>query len=837
MNKYIIARGGFMSEYIKRYWKTVDLHFHTHNGIDNRGKTDKCNYSHQEFYDRRKDGEIQIQAVTNHNTFILGDHLAQSLICDKLHISYIPGVEIDCKLKDKQKIFHCVFLIGPKTDIVTFSNRLNKKTKEKKVTGSVTYNEDEIGDVFENTHFIYIFHGTKERGLSANAKDAESDKENIDWVCSAISNGLAEPVLFENTKPGCPYRLSNRFRDFTDNEKVLQLVEQEVTTSDNKFDSDINRLNAWKKRQKFAIFAEPTYEGLELSVRNYSTRFSLVKEIIEPVSFIQSINFEKRKDKVFHLNGTIDLSPSLNVIIGNSGTGKTLLLNQIYFSLTGNNLDVSSNKKDKIVKGESIYSGKIGQKKFLSLKYYNNQKPVVVEIAKIYQTLLKASDETSVAELFGVNNTKSADSILSDYITRIRQFSEKYIKMLINFDLGNDCIITIKNSAQFLNQNKKEEIQYDLELKVKDTQKLEKIKDKINFLYNSFDDNSVDLWMEKIKKLLTNNYSALIDNFEASYKQIKEALKEEYEIAYKEYRDIKIDFVITDHINDAIERYHSKLGNKTATILKYEKNVKQQTKELGLLLEKVIQNEVQLKKIDLSYPFELIKKAINNSNSNEYARITDTFVESNHKFSLDNSLFTFEGNKTKLQNIKFKAFSLDDNCKVQEFVCQLIRNGISFDLLVFPNVKYSTELFVDGDWKNITEINPGSIAKIYMDYYFKKIIEEQKPNVVFVDQPENDVDKSFISKTLADFIVKNKTKTQFIITSHEPILAVNSDVNKIIEAYLSDDGAICYRSYGLESKPTDVHKHTGVDSVAEILDGGKGNVVKRNQIYGGTLNE
>ena len=142
------------------------------------------------------------------------------------------------------------------------------------------------------------------------------------------------------------------------------------------------------------------------------------------------------------------------------------------------------------------------------------------------------------------------------------------------------------------------------------------------------------------------------------------------------------------------------------------------------------------------------------------------------------------------------------------------------------------ELNVNGSWKEATKINQGTIAKVSMEYYFNDIIHTEQPDIIFIDQPENDVDKEFLTQTLAKFLVDKKMTSQIFITSHDPILTVNADANMIIQADVDEDNKISYMSYPLEY--TESNK-VGTDEVARILDGGKQNIAKRYQIYGGIL--
>ena len=151
------------------------------------------------------------------------------------------------------------------------------------------------------------------------------------------------------------------------------------------------------------------------------------------------------------------------------------------------------------------------------------------------------------------------------------------------------------------------------------------------------------------------------------------------------------------------------------------------------------------------------------------------------------------------------------------------------------DIPKNIELYLDdiNQWKLISDINKGDIAKKSIEYYFNRLIKEQQPDIILIDQPENDVDKSFISETLSKFIKTQKIEKQIIVTSHDAIVAINSDANMIIEATINKDNKIAYNSFCLEY--VEEEKLIATNKVALILDGGKNNIKKRYQIYGGEL--
>ena len=57
-------------------------------------------------------------------------------------------------------------------------------------------------------------------------------------------------------------------------------------------------------------------------------------------------------------------------------------------------------------------------------------------------------------------------------------------------------------------------------------------------------------------------------------------------------------------------------------------------------------------------------------------------------------------------------------------------------------------------------MNPGSIAKKYIEIYFEEQIKNGTNNIVIFDQIENDVDKEFINEVIRNLIGDTKGHVQ-----------------------------------------------------------------------------
>ena len=119
-----------------------------------------------------------------------------------------------------------------------------------------------------------------------------------------------------------------------------------------------------------------------------------------------------------------------------------------------------------------------------------------------------------------------------------------------------------------------------------------------------------------------------------------------------------------------------------------------------------------------------------------------------------------------------------------------------------------------------------------------KIIHAGSNTIILYDQPDANMEKEFILSELVTKISKIRDTNQIFITTHEPLLVVNSDSNNIIAA-TNEKTAIKKNDIEYTNK-----SFVGVNSrkelvqeVAKLIDGSPEAVKRRSIIYGGVLNE
>ena len=815
------------------YWSRIDLHQHTNHDIDCTGRKVNDNYTHRDYFNWLKEQNVNLKAVTCHNNIDICEHVKQAIISDLLHINHLVGVEIDYKFDSLE--FHAISILSPNVDVIKFSEKLSNMRQKKGY--KVFFNKQDFCELHEDIEFIFIPHAIKDKGLL----DHEIEASTIDWVIKALISGAGFPILFENTKDYYLYSMVEKIHKVLNKSEIGEITPAYVG-SDYKFDNDDTRKKKILEKGVYSINALPTYRGLEISLRNSDTRLSLDSQIINRERYIKEIRIKNNKSLE---ESTINLSPGLNVIIGNSGSGKTLLLNQILFEIKKVGLSAAiKSSKEKGKTDSNPYEKKVGKSSVLDIKFDTEIDPnniKIIEIPNIYSEILKSQDdELSIAEKFGINNENDANAIINQYKNDINNYYQCIKNIQNSTEAGEKALQNMCSAIEFLSKNKISSYAFNLNKEIFDESEfnvLETKYKKINEFINQHE--KIVNYFNSIKDILTSvEDKNKVDDLISKYKDIVCILKKELIQVAKNLNYIVFEKRLTSVINEQIEESINKLGNKEKTVKSREEIY---TREFGKFineLKETIVYEKEESDIHLLIPYDSLKKEIE-TNSNDYARLTlnDSLFNVDNTNLEDSKLFNLDKIKSKVKSLNLSHINLLNSDSTKDLIIKLNQVGINLSEIItdVSDLPRNIELYLDdkNGWKLISDINKGDIAKKSIEFYFNRLIKDQQPDIILIDQPENDVDKNFISETLSKFIKTQKIEKQIIVTSHDAIVAINSDANMIIEASINNNNKISYNSYCLEY--VEEEKLVATNKVALILDGGKKNIKKRYQIYGGEL--
>ena len=808
-------------------WYKIDLHQHTLNEITHDGKVPQSLYTHAKFEQVLLEEKVNLKAVTNHNTLNLIDHIKHALICKKNDITYLPGVEIDYLFNGHD--VHGITILNPNMDLVPFSLKLREIINQKK--NKIYLDKDEFANIHESIEFIFIPHIMKAKGIYPSQLVPKIE-EAEDWVMNMIRHGTFVPVIFENTQNYNKYSIYG---------KVDQLLGKNseypacYVGSDYKFDNDKKRRKTAIERVKYYINAMPTYRGLEISIRNHKTRLAHESELINRTNYIKSITFNENRN--FENDIKLNFSPSLNVIIGGSGSGKTLLLNEIFRMFTNQDLKDVENASNKKKKARA-YSSKIGKSPLFNIETTPNDfsKFKVIEIPNIYTEIMKyVNDHKQLATVFNISDRSYVNGLITSFKSNCLNFKSLIDDISDAEKIGEENLRNIITSIEFFRMNPIEKNTYDLKIMTMINLLSDKTRTIINHdvALTSKKDEIIE-YFKSIDVALDKEFTEIIKRIISNYCLLLTKLDEKIDMLEKRELDHKITEQIQNIINMAIRMSNNKLGLKEKAFKEREETKSNNTQELIANIKKTLISKNKINNIVLCYPYAAIKRTIEENNANELARFTLAFNEKDLKsVSVDDEEFIeTQNNKGKLKNLSNKTIDFTNDNSLKDFIKSLRDNDLNLNDLIKNEPNLKLELNVNGEWKSATEVNQGTIAKVSMEYYFNGIINSERPDIIFIDQPENDVDKEFLTQTLADFLKNKKSTAQIFITTHDAILTINADANMIVQSDVDENNKFNYISYPIEYSDSNVNKS---DEVARILDGGKRNIEKRYQIYGGIL--
>ena len=583
------------------------------------------------------------------------------------------------------------------------------------------------------------------------------------------------------------------------------------------------------------------------SVLMKNTRIKREEDIITKTSFISKIEIIPKIENPQITKSIIECSHGLNSIIGKSGSGKTLLLNAIKYNLTGENLVCRTSS---ISYYENVY-------KDVNFKFYDSFGKEIVDTSNwkifegenLYNKILQvySSDKTKLIDELNlkINDHKFKNEILkfSDNISLYinNKNNIKNIKENIDKDL-----ISLLNNIKFLKDNKQNDhsITYLVNAEIENTynkliEQLKEIKSDLDLFEKLF------VNLKRIsKKYAEDEFLEEINNLE---QKLKDKIIYKFKLVNCNKLKLKKQLLIENSLYEIIKEYNAVLGRKIEIIItKQQQNLK--------LIEK-IKNEIsELIQIQMKTKIPVLNiKRFENSlllSNDTYSKLiikNINFVINKEKFTtiFENSIGQAR-DKINLSEFKLNTIDLCDYQQMQQFLQIYIDNNYDNYIMInndFNNyVEYELQLKNSlNDFENIETMSAGELSKTYINNLLDSNIKKDGSNLIILfDQPDSSLEKKFILNELVTKIDELRSDYQVFITTHEPLLVVNADSNRIIEATnnksaISSKNKISYRNLSFVDKYD--NKEKMINDIAELVDGSYDAIKDRTKIYGGMLNE
>ena len=745
--------------------------------------------------------DYNMLAITNSNTFRVSDYLMTKFMAKYYNISILPGIELNISNDDENKFLHIIIIVDPKSNILKFSNDVNNKIS---INQKNYINIDQLVDIVLTHKVIIIPHGLKQSNDKKPQKD-RSSASNVEQFKEIISMDDAIPIVMEDSKKYHKETLKIKLKEKL-SEKEMYWVDKSVSISSSdrkKFDEIESPTYIW---------AGTTFDDLYFSVLMKNTRIKREEDIITKTSFISKIEIIPKIENPQITKSIIECSHGLNSIIGKSGSGKTLLLNAIKYNLTGENLVCRTSS---ISYYENVY-------KDVNFKFYDSLGKEIVDTSNwkifegenLYNKILQvySSDKTKLIDELNlkINDQKFKNEILkfsdniSSYINNKNNI--KNIKENIDKDL-----MSLLNNIKFLKDNKQNDhsITYLVNAEIENIynkliEQLKEIKSDLDLFEKLF------VNLKRIsKKYAEDEFLEEINNLE---QKLKGKIIYKFKLVNCNKLKLKKQLLIENSLYEIIKEYNAVLGRKIEIIItKQQQNLK--------LIEK-IKNEIsELIQIQMKTKIPVLNiKRFENSlllSNDTYSKLiikNINFVINKEKFTtiFENSIGQAR-DKINLSEFKLNTIDLCDYQQMQQFLQIYIDNNYDNYIMInndFNNyVEYELQLKNSlNDFENIETMSAGELSKTYINNLLDSNIKKDGSNLIILfDQPDSSLEKKFILNELVTKIDELRSDYQVFITTHEPLLVVNADSNRIIEATnnksaISSKNKISYRNLSFVDK-------------------------------------
>ena len=760
----------------------IDIHIHTSSNPDNLNE----NYDVETLFSKvrsKAQGQNILLSFTDHNVINKKAYLAALDACST-DIHLILGVELHIHYVLETEAYHCHMFFKNEIaeqaidDINDILKKLYpRKTVEKKDASIPTL--DKIINEFDNYDFVLLPHGGQSH---ATFNKAIPSTKKFDT--------MMERSVYYNQFDGFTARSESK-REETD--KYFQRLGISdfvnlVTCSDN---YDPARYPNAKDAEPFVptwMFSQPTFEGFRLSL---SEKSRLIYSLSKPESWSEKIESVKYKNE--HLDIDVQFSSGLNVIIGGSSSGKTLLVDSIWRKLSKKSFE-DSNYKDFDVENINVVNPSEMTPHYLGqnyiMKVIGNDSEQGIEEIEIIKSLFP--DNREISAQVG-NSLATLKKDLTELIRTVEEIESIECKMRVTPQIGR--LLVLKPIRQNIistllpKSNERNSISYE----------------------NSKKTNHIATLLE-IKTLLRNN------PFVSDYNTTIDELIKVLQTVYK-YSEVENNvFTTIDNAN-----------NTYASILRAESQEDQTKTQQFHKLIKQISDYVYLNRkfkkylhAIASYQVEFETKEIKSSGHslfimNQYKINKDVVLDVfNSKLKTTCKINTF--NNISPEKLYKKNFS-GQKPKVADY--QDFINRVYKD---FENMNKTIYRIITEDGKDFSRLSAGWKTSVLLDLilgYDKDIAP------IIIDQPEDNLATKYINDGLVSAIKKVKNTKQIILVSHNATIPMMGDAQQIIYCE-NKNGVIVIRSSPLEGQ---IGEKSILDLIASITDGGKPSIKKRVKKY------
>lgn len=813
-----------------------------------------------------KNASINVGIITNHNKFDIEEYKAIRKAAKKQDIFILPGVELT--VKEGANGIHTLIVFNPEewlengnnhiqtfltAAFATISNPENRNTKSIFDLKNVF---DQL-DAYGRDYFIVFAHVDQNSGLFNECR-------------GGLLESLAGFAPFRHRVLGLQ---KSRTRDNLGKfEKCCGYLPALVEGSDPKSISDIGKGD----RCTYLKIGEYSYAAIKFALQDYRDR---VSESVpdNKHGFIESISFQGGK-----FDGqTIMFSRELNTLIGIRGSGKSSILEAVRYVL-GLTAQMDKDYKESLVK--NVFGS--GGKATLNVidkhgKHYSVSR-ILGERINVLDETGNDLNINPISLFYGVQYFGQKD--LSSSADHENGLLEKLISGRIGqpSNLDNCVNELIKTVERLLDVSKipqqmtevttqQTELEHKLSIfeekgvadKLKkqsgyatDTAKLDAVKNRIDtvlrdirtaFSKNSVVSSALDGYSSDFNKDIFGDVSIVLSSIDAQLAQIGsciveiekqrsgmddlisrlkeriDSLADEFAEIKREIKDDTLDvdsFVkMTAELQKTKEKL-KQLSEEASSKSKIEASFTKATRERNEALlatynaykaetERINQNQTELKiEITFKGDREGFKAQLKNDfkgtgiSDIKYQAICDSFTD---YAAIIEDWIVCDGSKLKGIVTPGEYVKLEDKLRGQ------------YEELLNRQVENKVDIYYHGKLLRQHSIGQRASALILF------ILTQDDNDIIFIDQPEDDLDNKVIYDEVITAIAQKKPYMQFIFATHNANIPVLGDSERVLVVEFQESRIdVAQGNIDLDS----THKQ-----IVDIMEGGKEAFDKRQLIY------
>ncbi len=753
----------------------LDLHIHTSNN---------ANYDLELLKNKIiefSNNSEHLISLTDHNYINTDVYLKAKNVFDNV----IVGVELHIRYNHNSPFYHCHAYFKNVLDEESM-NKLNDilnelyKNKNPSKTSEIPCIEEVIRS-FDGFEFMLLPHGGQSH---RTFNDAIPQDENFRFD-DALSKSL-----YYNQFEGFTARGINGLEKTQEYFKRLKINEfvNLMTCTDN-YNPQIYPIGKSSPEASDFVptwmFSAPSFDGLRLALsENSRLKYSLKKPF-----------FDHNHIELVELSGDsididVELSPGLNVVIGESSSGKTLFVDSLYRKLTNKFEDscyLHFGVTDLIVTNSSgIKPHYLNQNYITSI--LNNANGDLSKIA-IVKDVFPGDNEIKLSIERGLQKLRTD---LSELISTVKEI-EKVTKSLSHLPELQSLIVTKRIQGNIFE---------NLVPSNTDVNSLELTKSE----FDQFEE-----YLFEIEEKLENN--PLIENDKEAFRSIRCLLK----LALNSSQ-------IEGNVRNAIKSAHKDFEEKLMTTQNKDRG---KVSDFNKLLDHINTYVLNYRK------FKRVLKRIS-----VYSTTckTESVETDGHQLFIKND---FVLDKTKVKEVfndhlkaPFRFEKIDDlepetlfsenyteRPKVSGY--DDFEDKVNAKFIGFNSKQYQ---ITTKEGLDFNQLSPGWKTSIILD-----IILGYKDDMapIIIDQPEDNLATSYINQGLVKAIKNIKEYKQIILVSHNATIPMMGDAQKVVICENNSDKIkIC--SGRLEDA---INDKSIVSYIADLTDGGKPSIKKRIKKY------